>query len=997
MLVFSYVCALVCFVQSGNIGTELHPGKEIQGFLSPGATQTYQLTLSAGSVAEIVLQQGGADLTAVIVSPIGDRLTVDERENGPEPILIDVRAQGLYRLQVRATRNSPKGIPYGLTVGEFRPKTKDDDLRLEVQRLSTEAKQLSSGKASTLHEAVELCSKALELQRRLGDRKAEAALLLQSGAYLLQLSELETAKAQLTQALALAQSESEHWSEAAALNNLGLLHWSHGEFSEAVLDLQRAMEIWRDLKYEYGQAVALNNLGLKYRAMGAYQQAAKNYRQSLSIVMALDDREHEAYARNNLGVVQLALSENSQALASFQRAAALYHAVGHTRGEARAKIYMARIYAAEGRTLQARHFLDKALPLAESSADYRSVGDGWILLGELLVADGEKALALQDYEKALSVYEKIANPAGKASALHHLGVLRKQMGEVNAALDYLNQALSIRQTLGVRDEEAETLFQLAQAERDKGELGKAQAHIDTALDRIESVRALVAGPQFRMKYLASKNQYYSFACDLYRQLDHENPRAGFAQRGFEVMERGRARGLLDLIGEAQAGFGKGLGPDLFERKQRLHRELNVLSGDVADLASKNEVQKLNAAKQKLDAALSRYYELESEIRDSDPRYGQLAPQPAGVAEVQKALLDAGTVLLEYQLSEHRSSLWVLTHDSARIFVLPGRKTIESAASLFFQALKGANQFSHAGAGEAPDAAALALSRMLLPSDSFALQGNRILIVGDGVLQRVPFGALPDRSKGRLIENHEIVFLPSASVLVAKRSQAAQGLLGKMIAVIADPVFDAGDARVRRPAPEVRPAFARLPYSRREAETILSLVPAENALRALDFSAARSLFISGQLAKYRMIHIATHAVIDPVRPELSQLVFSLVDRNGSSLDGRLRLHEIASLRLSARLVTLSACGTALGKEVRGEGTVGIARGFILSGAQTVIVSLWDVEDDSTAELMKNFYQAMLGPRRLRPAAALREAQKAMLNSKQWSPYQWSGWVIIGDWR
>jgi CHAT domain-containing protein len=213
-----------------------------------------------------------------------------------------------------------------------------------------------------------------------------------------------------------------------------------------------------------------------------------------------------------------------------------------------------------------------------------------------------------------------------------------------------------------------------------------------------------------------------------------------------------------------------------------------------------------------------------------------------------------------------------------------------------------------------------------------------------------------------------------------------------VAVVADPVFDAGDPRVRAPAkrPERKPptgtvngvsraanrmgreGFIRLPLSRREAEEITRLVPRGTLLRATDFAASRTLVTEGGLADRRVVHLATHGLLDSEHPDLSGLVFSLVNERGAARDGSLRMHEIYNLRLPADLVVLSACQTALGRDIRGEGLFGLTRGFMYAGARRVVASLWQVDDESTPELMKRFYRAMLDEHR-RPADALRTAQ------------------------
>jgi CHAT domain-containing protein len=271
--------------------------------------------------------------------------------------------------------------------------------------------------------------------------------------------------------------------------------------------------------------------------------------------------------------------------------------------------------------------------------------------------------------------------------------------------------------------------------------------------------------------------------------------------------------------------------------------------------------------------------------------------------------------------------------------------------------------------------------------------------------------------------HEIVSLPSASVLAVLRQQwAGRQEPPLTLAVLADPVFQRGDERVTKGrvpgiagappalAQSVLPAeprgdgrgcssgsFARLRYSRREAEEIARLVPEERRLVALDFAASLEKANGGDLARYRLVHFATHGCLDSQHPELSGLVLSQVDPEGRPKEGFLWLKDIYRLELHADLVVLSACQTALGKEIRGEGLVGLTRGFMHAGAARVLASLWSVEDRATAELMQRFYRGMLMDGRP-PAAALRRAQLAMLGEQRWAqPYFWAGFTLEGDWR
>jgi len=273
----------------------------------------------------------------------------------------------------------------------------------------------------------------------------------------------------------------------------------------------------------------------------------------------------------------------------------------------------------------------------------------------------------------------------------------------------------------------------------------------------------------------------------------------------------------------------------------------------------------------------------------------------------------------------------------------------------------------------------------------------------------------------LIVDHELISLPSASALAIQR----KGLRDRKpapnaVAVIADPVFSATDERlgvrtktgaakqvpgdgsantrlIEHLADDSGLIIRRLKFTRQEADQILAEAPRAKNLRAVDFKANRAMVTGNELSKYRYVHFATHGYIDSERPDLSAIVLSLVDENGKPQDGFLRAHEIYNLNLPAELVVLSACETGLGKEIKGEGLVGLTRGFMYAGARRVVVSLWNVNDKATAELMARFYRGMLRENKT-PAAALRTAQIEMSRQRQWqSPYYWSAFVLQGEWK
>jgi CHAT domain-containing protein len=324
-----------------------------------------------------------------------------------------------------------------------------------------------------------------------------------------------------------------------------------------------------------------------------------------------------------------------------------------------------------------------------------------------------------------------------------------------------------------------------------------------------------------------------------------------------------------------------------------------------------------------------------------------------------------------------------------------------------------------------------LAHVVLGPVASQLQDKRLLIVSDGALQYIPFSILPGPETGSqrplpLVAKHEIVNLPSASVLsVLRQEERQRPQPSKAVAVLADPVFTTRDARVetalaskRSRLPQLQKdalpglsealltrsardigflGLPRLPFTRQEADAIIAVAPPGAGLKAVDFKASRELSVSPELANYRAVHFATHGLVDSEHPELSGLVLSLVDKQGRKQNGFLGLEDIYNLDLPVDVVVLSACETGLGKEINGEGLIGLTRGFMYAGASRVVASLWSVDDVATAELMSRFYKGMLR-QKLSPAAALRQAQIEMSRQKRWSnPYYWGAFVIEGEWK
>jgi len=403
---------------------------------------------------------------------------------------------------------------------------------------------------------------------------------------------------------------------------------------------------------------------------------------------------------------------------------------------------------------------------------------------------------------------------------------------------------------------------------------------------------------------------------------------------------------------------------------------------------------------------------EIDVRRSNPKYATLtAPTPLTAAQIQRAV-GADTVLLQYSLGEAKSWVWVVTAERIVAVELEDRATIEAAARRALARLE-----SHSPDPTARSSAELeGLAALVIAPLADHLTRPRVVLALDGALQFVPLAVLPVRAPdggvASLLSQHEVVEVPSMSALALSARDAARPT-PKTLAVFADPVLESSDPRLGAAKPTALAAapdqygfaarssagveLGRLLSTGYEGETIAALVQGPGRLLAEGFAANRDAVLDSNLENFRYIHFATHGLVDARYPGLSALVLSQFDEAGRPRDGFLRLNDIYNLRLAADLVVLSACDTALGREVRGEGLIGLTQGFMAAGARTVVASLWQVPDRATAELMRQFYTYMLDEG-LEPAAALRKAQLASAAQRRWAdPYFWGGFVLVGDWR
>lgn len=853
---------------------------------------------------------------------------------------------------------------------------------------------------------------ALALERSLNRPYEEGKVLNNLGYALHSQGELREALGFYEQALEIFHRLGEKgvW-EGTVLQNLAAVSMGLGEPEAALRSYREILERQRVLGDHKGEARTLNNLGVLFDSLGQFGDALDAYAAALAIVHPSGDRLWEAALLHNLGAAYSALGDFQRALANLEQALAIRREIGDKPGEARTETAVGEVWSRHGESVQALDAGRRAATLASAASDRLGEMRARRLLGEVSLAAGQPAAALPELTRALELARLLDNRADEAWILRILGEVHLALKQPEEAARLLAQAVDRARAVRTPSRILAALTALARAEREMGRLAEARSRVEEALGLIETLRASETSPDLRASFLAFKHAAFELAIDLLMELDRREPGRGHARAAFEVSERSRARSLLDLLQEADTDVRQGVDPLLRDRERALLVRLNAKAGRQASLLKGPATEKrAQAAEEEVRSVLAELSQVEAEIRRQSPRYAALTqPPPARSSEIQE-LLDGETLLLEYALGEKRSFLWAVDRDSVTAFELPARDRIEAAAREVYGRL---SVLAHGeGGGEQ---AAADLSRMVFGPAVSRLGGRRLIIVADGELQYIPFGALPlpEAAGVLLLDRHEIVNAPSASAVALQRRLTRREPAPGAVAVLADPVFDPQDPRVlsrvsgsARAAPSAasphRSAsgdgpLLRLPWTRREAEAITAVAPPGKSLLALDFRASRETALSPELARYRIVHFATHGLIDSQTPALSGLMLSRVREKGTPVDGFLGLGDIYNLRLGADLVVLSGCETALGKEVRGEGLVGLTQGFLYAGAKQVAASLWRVEDRATAELMSRFYRGLLVEGRS-PAAALHQAQLAVRKDKRWrSPYYWSGFVLQGDWE
>jgi CHAT domain-containing protein len=880
--------------------------------------------------------------------------------------------------------------------------------------------------------ALQSSEEAIVLSRSTGDRLAEGDALASRGeAYYLQTNDTAAA-IDLQDALTIAKVEGDRFTMARALRALAWVNEDQGKLYEAKRLMQEAEQLFRQIGDVRASTNAIGDIATIESIRGDAYTALSTHLKSLQLLHHMGQRSGEVFMLEALGTDYLQLNETITASGYFSQALRGFTKLGHLSGRQEALLEICRTELAIGNLNSAWRYCSESIALVRKLHDPKREAIALRDLGAVEDARGRTAKAVALYLRAADLSHTVHDPRFEATALVSVGRIKEREGDHQAAISIYKQAVALSQEAEAPDSEIKARYEMARSENSLDRVADAQSELDQALLLAEKRRAAVRNELLRASYFASVRRCYDlYVQTLMKQHSHD-PAAGFDAAALEKTEQGRARALLEALNEL--GSGTAQEPNNVEAMARLRRVRYALTKAYErrlKLLISNAIPQTLTQNERTISLLTTEYERMLEDLREIPSAPQSISRSKTIKQVLNTFAEPGTVIVEYMLDDDRSFAWRIVDQNLTSFILPSKKILtrdvqqwrklliarkpergESFGMYNLRVRRSDRELQRQGQRLA--------CKLLKPLEG--IKADQLILIVDGLLDSIPFAALPLDVCGQgdgppLLASYQIVKLPSLLVLPTLRAQEEQhsNTVGE-VAVLADPVFSRDDPRISSRSSGTLPAafdgsplgivlrdigwstgLPRLIATRNEAKAIAAKSRTNKIFVGLDFDANLANAVSLKLSQFRILHFATHGLLDPKHPELSGLVFSLVDKNGRDIDGYLQAQEIYRLRLQANLVVLSACNSGLGKPVSGEGTIGLTRAFVHAGVPHVLSTLWSIEDEATSELMGQFYDAVLD-KKVSPASALREAQLHLLRDKRWShPFYWAGFTLTGDWH
>jgi CHAT domain-containing protein len=788
------------------------------------------------------------------------------------------------------------------------------------------------------------------------------------------------------------------------LGNRAIMYGDRGESAKELEVKERCLQIFQKTGNLQHLANVYQNIGGLQINSGNYGKAQEAFQKSLDIAEKISDKPMMGVVFTNLAELNLQMGSYDIALDNAQRSLKIMKEVGEQRSAADALEMVGMIYTATRNYNAALKTFKEVLNIGEQIKDQAKIASSQYQMGVIYAKLGDYNQALSNYAKALSLFEaaEIKPQMGKCYMM--IGSAEFSNKEFAKANDAFTKSIELLKETATRDVLWRAMYNKGLLDRDTGNVEAAGNSMREAVQVLDGVRAEVFLPEQKWMFLEDRLDVYE---DLIRLLIKSQNIAD----AFDYAQKSKARAFLDLLSEAHINPQQNLSDDNFQQKNRLQAEMMNLNQSIKEeyeneKLDQSAIGKLQKERNRLD---DQYLNLMVKIRQENPRYAGLQyPEPLKLADAQK-LIDKDSVLMEYFVGKKESFCFVITADASKAFSLPAEKNLNEQIRLITEAIQKPDPVWESTNGMYRQYATTArlLYKKLLEPAGDSLQGKkRIIIAPDGMLGYLPFESLLtsgadvkqiDFSKLPYVGlKHEIQYVPSISVLAAIEQNRPANIEDhrKAFIAFADPLSHPAVPKIisklNRSLRDGSEPLEELPYAKAEVEGISKLYPKGSTTLLIGKDATEENAKQLDLQNYRIVHFASHGVIDEEHPQYSSLILNRDDKE----DGYLTMREVFDLKLNADLVVLSACKSGLGQRIRGEGVTGLSRSFFGAGASSVLVSLWNVYDRSTSDFMSSFYSEM-ETAKLNKAAALKAARRKMILSKKYShPYYWSPFILIG---
>ena len=858
-----------------------------------------------------------------------------------------------------------------------------------------------------------------------GDLEWEAKVHGLMGSIYKDLSDHDPALDHSLRAIGIARRIGFREGEQAYLANVGVVYSNTGRYSQASEAYQQALVITRALGDRLNEGRLIGLVGNIHLEAADYSQAIDDYSQAAALASELGDKASEATQLATLSSIHVELGDYPRALEKLQAALRTVREIKNLGLEASFLQIRGSLYERQGQTEDALADYSAALKTAEGIGDKIQQAMALNYIGAARSAAGDYAGALESFDRALKISREIKSLPVEGRVLNHLGKVHLGLKNYPRAVEAHQRALGIAAETRMPEIAWQAHAGMGAALTARAELAAARGHYSEAVEAIERTRGKLDTSEDKAGFFQGKVEVYKNLIDLLVRSAEGEPSKGYEREAFHYAERARARAFLDTMAEGRVSAERDVDPALLARQRQIQARISELQSQLLQqhAEASPDPAKTKALEEKLIAADEEYQDWRRAVRRRHPRYADLRyPDPLRLEGAQR-LLDAKTVLLEYSFGEDASYLFALSRDGYLVARLPPAAAIYTRVKRLREAI--------ARPGRATFSNYLVEARwlfkeLILPAGSLLAGRRNLVIAPDGLAHYLPFEVLlrpggsettPEqwRHLPYLVRDYAISYIPSASVLAGiDRYRDDSPRPRKAFIGFADPVY--GEQREAEPdgaGVALRSALGggarlrldRLKQSGAEVQRIAGLFPPDEVEVFLGRQASETnVKVQDRIARFRIVHFAVHGLLNEQRPQFSALVLSLPRADGDARgrqggpevkeDGLLQVYEIFNLRMNADMVILSACETGLGKEVKGEGLVGMTRAFLYAGSQSVVASLWKTSDHATEELMVRFYRHLRGDSPGR-AEALRRARLELVESSQFShPYFWSPFILVG---